>query len=101
MKAFNKANFQSEVLGSPRPVVVDFWATWCGPCQMLSPILDELEGELPEVTFGKVNVDEEPELAMQYGITAIPAVLVFRDGKKAAASVGYQPKEQLRKLLEK
>ena len=101
MKAFTKQNFQAEVLGSDRPVVVDFWATWCGPCQMLSPILDELEGELPEVTFGKVNVDEEPELAMQYGITAIPAVLVFRDGKKAAASVGYQPKEQLRKLLEK
>ena len=100
MKAFNKANFQSEVLGSPRPVVVDFWATWCGPCQMLSPILDELEGELPEVIFGKVNVDEEPELAMQFGITAIPAVLVFRNGTKVASAVGYQPKEQLKKLLE-
>ena len=100
MKAFTKKNFQTEVLKSDRPVVVDFWATWCGPCQMLSPILEELAEETPDVVFGKVNVDEEPELAMEFGITAIPAVLVFRDGKKSAASVGYQPKEQLKKLLE-
>ena len=100
MKAFTKQNFQAEVLGSDRPVVVDFWATWCGPCQMLAPILEELEGETSNMVFGKVNVDEEPELAMQFGITAIPAVLVFRNGTKVASAVGYQPKEQLKKLLE-
>ena len=100
MKVFNKQNFEAEVLGSQQPVVVDFWAEWCGPCRMLGPVLDELETEMPSYVFGKVNVDENPELAMQFGITAIPAVLVFREGKKASALVGYQPKEQLKKKLE-
>ena len=100
MKVFNKQNFEAEVLNSQQPVVVDFWAEWCGPCRMLGPVLDELEAEMPGYVFGKVNVDENTELAMQYGITAIPAVLVFRDGKKAATLVGYQPKEQLKKKLE-
>ena len=100
MKVFDQQNFQSEVLGSSQPVVVDFWAEWCGPCRMISPVLEELEGEMPGYVFGKVNVDENTQLAMEYGITAIPAILVFRDGKKANTVVGYQPKEQLKKKLE-
>lgn len=93
----NKDNFDEIVLQSKEPVLVDFWASWCGPCMMLSPIVEELS---KTHKVGKVNVDEEMELAHQYNIMTIPALLVFKDGKLVNQSVGYQSLEDLEKLLE-
>ena len=91
-----KANFETEVLKSEKPVLVDFWAPWCGPCRMLAPILAEIAEEKGNtVKVGKVNVDEEPDLAAKYGISGIPAMLLFKDGKVAATSVGFKPKPEL------
>ena len=88
-----KDNFEAEVVKADRPVLVDFWATWCGPCMMLGPVLAEIAEERKDVIrVGKVNVDEEPELA---GIMSIPAVLLFKNGKVVANSVGYVPKKDL------
>ena len=91
-----KENFETEVLKSDRPVLVDFWATWCGPCQMLSPVLAEVAAEKAgRIRVGKVNVDEQPELAAKYGVTGIPALLVFINGNLVAASTGFLPKPDL------
>ena len=98
-KAVNTENFEQEVLKSEVPVLVDFWAEWCGPCKMLSPVVEELAGEHPEIAVAKVNVDECPELAMGYRVSAIPALMLFKDGKVVNQTVGYQPKEALESLL--
>mgnify|MGYP000152296626 FL=1 len=94
-----KENFDSEVLKAEGTVLVDFWATWCGPCRMLSPIVDEVANEHPDVKVGKINVDEQPELAQQFGIMSIPTLLVFKNGEKVQESVGLIPKEKVEALL--
>ena len=94
-----KDNFQQEVVAASQTVLVDFWATWCGPCQMTGPILDELATKHPEIKVGKINVDEQPELATQFKIDAIPALIVFKGGKAAAQTVGLQPIENIEQLL--
>ncbi len=94
-----KENFDSEVLKAEGTVLVDFWATWCGPCRMLSPIVDEVASERPDVKVGKINVDEQPELAQQFGIMSIPTLLVFKNGEKVQKSVGLIPKEKVEALL--
>lgn len=91
-----KENFESEVLKSDIPVLVDFWATWCGPCMMLSPVIAELAEEFEgKVKVGKVNVDEQNELAMQYRVASIPTLLLFKNGELAKTSVGFMPKNDI------
>lgn len=92
-------NFESEVLGSEKPVLVDFWASWCGPCRMLSPIVDEVAKEHPEVKVGKINVDEQMDLAVQFGVMSIPTLIVFKNGEIANKSVGAIPKEAVESLI--
>ncbi len=94
-----KDNFQTEVLASEKPVLLDFWASWCGPCRMLSPVVEELAEERADIKVGKVNVDEQPELSGQFGIMSIPTLLVFRDGKKVDESVGVVPKSAIETML--
>ena len=92
----NTANFEAEVEKSATPVLVDFWATWCGPCMMLGPVVAEIASEREgTLKVGKVNVDECPELAARFGVMSIPAVFLFRDGKVAKQAVGYMPKADL------
>ena len=95
-----KDNFQKEVLESDKPVIVDFWATWCGPCRMLGPTISELAEEHPEIKICKVNVDDEQELAEQFGVMSIPFVASFKAGQLHKSSVGVQPKEALLALLD-
>ena len=95
-----KDTFQKEVLESDKPVIVDFWATWCGPCRMLGPVVAELAEEHPEIKVCKVNVDDEPDLAQEYGVMSIPFVASFKAGQLHKSSVGVQPKEALLALLD-
>lgn len=95
-----KDNFKAEVLGSEKTVLLDFWAGWCGPCRMLSPIVDQIAQERADIKVGKVNVDEEPELAAQFGVMSIPALIVFKNGKLVRQTVGARPKAAVLSLLD-
>ena len=95
-----KQNFEEEVLNSEIPVIVDVWAVWCGPCQMLAPVIAEISEELSgKVKVGKVNVDEEQELALKFGVTSIPTVMLFENGQAVKTSVGFMDKQQLKDTL--
>ena len=93
------ANFEEMVLNSPKPVLLDFWATWCGPCRMVAPIVEEIAAERDDILVGKVNVDEEMELAVKFGIISIPTLIVMKDGEIINKAVGYMPKAEILKLL--
>ena len=96
-----KNNFRDEVLNSDIPVLVDFWATWCGPCRMVAPIVEEIADEYDgRIKVGKVNVDEEPELSMQFRVASIPTLMVFKNGKLVNTAVGYRPKADILALLD-
>ena len=94
-----KDNFKSEVLESDKQVLLDFWATWCGPCRMVSPIVDEISEERRDIKVGKINVDEQMELAQQFRIVSIPTLVVMKDGQIANKAVGAMPKEDILALL--
>ncbi|MBQ7334854.1 MAG: thioredoxin [Clostridia bacterium] len=92
-------NFEAEVLKSNKTVLVDFWASWCGPCRMLSPVVDEIAEERADIKVGKINVDEQEELAARYGIMSIPTLIVFKNGEIAQQTVGVQPKSAILEML--
>jgi thioredoxin 1 len=101
IKVVNDKNFNEEIADSDNIVVVDFWAPWCGPCKMLTPVIEELSNEMGEVKFAKINVDESPIIASKYKISSIPTVMVFSKDAVKETMVGFRPKADLKKLIEK
>lgn len=96
----NKNNFDAEIAKSERTVLLDFYADWCGPCRMVSPLVDEIAEENPQYLVGKINVDDEPELAQAFGVASIPTIVVMKDGKVVSQSAGARPKAQILAMLE-
>ena len=96
----NRESFEKIIAQDGKTVLVDFWATWCGPCRMIAPVLEEVAKERPDVTVCKIDVDEERELALEYGVSSIPTLLVFRDGKVVNQSIGAMPKERILAMLQ-
>lgn len=96
----NRESFEKIIAQDGKTILVDFWATWCGPCRMIAPVLEEVAKERPDVTVCKVDVDEERELALEYGVSSIPTLLVFRDGKLVNQSIGAMPKERILAMLQ-
>lgn len=94
-----ETNFQQEVLNSPKPILVDFWAAWCGPCRMLSPVVDQIAEERTDIKVAKINVDEQPGLASRFQIMSIPTLLLFVDGKVVKKTMGVQPKRSILAML--
>ncbi|MBQ6476476.1 MAG: thioredoxin [Clostridia bacterium] len=92
-------NFDEVILSAAKPVLLDFWASWCGPCKMLSPIVEEISEENEDIIVGSVNVDEEADLAMQFGIRSIPTLIVFKDGQVANQGIGFMPKQSVLSLI--
>ena len=99
MLNITKANFEQEVLKSDRPVLLDFWESWCGPCRMVAPTLDEIAAERQDIKVGKINVDEEPELTAQFKVMSIPTLVVMEKGEVKNKAVGVRPKEEILELL--
>ena len=95
----NKMNFDQEVVASDKPVLLDFWAPWCGPCRMVLPVIEEIAKERSDVKVGKINVDEEPELAREFGVMSIPTLVVMKDGRIVSKSMGAKPKAQILAML--
>jgi thioredoxin 1 len=97
--AINQNNFKQSVLEASQPILVDFWASWCGPCQMLAPVLEEFSQKHPEILVGKINIDEQPELAQQFNVMTIPTLILFRGGKPVATSIGFQSISEIEAML--
>ena len=94
-----KDNFENEIVKADKPVLVDFWASWCGPCRMLSPTIDEIAEEHPEIKVSKINIDDEAELAIRHGVMSVPTLMIFKNGEIAQTAVGVRPKDEILDLL--